>query len=59
MFAWFVLILCFAALLMLGVNWVLRRLGVTPSEVDEARRDGLADVAGKLERWAETRKRKR
>jgi hypothetical protein len=58
-FAWFVLVLCVAALLMLGVNWVLRRLGVTPDNVDEARRDGLAGVAGRLERWAEARKRKR
>jgi hypothetical protein len=58
-FAWFVLVLCFAALLMLAINWALRRLGVTPDNVHEARRDGLADIAGRLERWAEARKRGR
>ena len=55
----FVLVLCFAVLLMLGVNYLLRRFGLTPNDVDEDRRDGLADVARRLERWADERKRKR
>jgi hypothetical protein len=58
-FAWFVLVLCGAVLLMLGVNWLLRRLGIAPNDADGARREGLADIAGRLERWAEARKRRR
>jgi hypothetical protein len=55
MFAWFVLTLCCAALLMLGVNRLLARLGVTKEQPDE--RGGLADIAARLERWAEERRR--
>jgi hypothetical protein len=55
-FAWLVLIVCFAVLLMLGVNAILRRLGLTPSDADVDRRDGLASVAARLERWANERR---
>lgn len=61
MVAWFVLILCFAAALALGVNRILARLGIRRADDadSEAGRSDLAALAGRLERWAAARKNRR
>lgn len=58
MIAWFVLILCFAVVLTLGVNRLLARLGIRRADDPEsdAARGDLAAMASQLERWAVARK---
>lgn len=53
---WIILILVVAALLILGVERLMCRLGIHPVHPEETR-TGAAQLAGGVERWAERRTR--
>lgn len=55
MIAWFVLVLCIAVLLRLGIERLIARLGVHREDSDP---NGLAEFAERLERWSSERRRK-
>jgi len=53
---WIILVLVCAALLIIGVERAIARLGVRPVEPD-ATRGGVVQLAAGIERWAERRTR--
>lgn len=55
MIVWVVLVLCIAVLLSVGIERLLSRLGIRRAE--EPGPNGLAQLAGRLERWSSDRRR--
>lgn len=55
MILWVLLVLAAAAILALGIERLIARLGVEKKEPGES---GLATLAGRLEQWSKSRMRK-
>ena len=57
MIVWVIVFICAAALLAVGVDWLMRRFGVTPAD-PEAARGGMDVLAERIREWS-TRRRNR